>query len=207
MISAESCLLGRALLKWVRSGIPGLSRLLLWASRASAQPAAALPETARSAPAAQPPPVAASAIAEDQAQVAAHLEYLGYEVGPDADGWRQARHPSRYHFHLRTLEWGTMLYCEVGIGASIGNSHDAWTGLVNKANERGHVTRFSLVECSGGLFNVRMRALVSGGYNRRVFARVMDLWHDDVDLVRRRPEFPEESSVRAREAEATATVN
>jgi len=208
MISVDYRLVGRALLRLLRSGIPSVSQVLVWTSRARPDPAAALAAAAQSGPEPQPPPPApASAIADDETQAVAHLEYLGYAVEPDAEGWRAARHPSRYYFHLRTLEWGTMLYCEVGIGASIGNSHAAWTGLVNKANDRGQVTRFSLVECSNGLFNVRMRAFVSGSYNRKVFARVMDMWHDDLDLVRRRPEFPVESSVSACESEATATVN
>ena len=58
------------------------------------------------------------------------------------------------------------------------------------ANDRGHLTRFSLVEDKDDLCHVRMRALVTGAYSRSVFAMVMDMWHDDLDLVRRKPAFP-----------------
>ncbi len=52
-----------------------------------------------------------------------------------------------------------------------------------------------------------MRARVTGAYSRSVFAMVMDMWHDDLDLVRRKPEFPLESSADEREVTAAVTVN
>jgi hypothetical protein len=203
MISVDYRLAGRALMKTLRSFI---LRALTWPSRVSPQPAAALPETARPERPRQPPAVA-SATEDDQTQAAAHLEYLGYEVGLDPDGWSHARHPFRFNFHLRTFACGTRLHCEVGIGASIGNSRAAWIDFLNKANDRGHVTRFSLVEYSEGLYRVRMRALITGAYNQSIFAMVMDMWHEDLDLVRRKPEFLPETTVGAREDAAAVTVN
>jgi hypothetical protein len=188
MISVDYRLVAGAWLKLLRSGIASVSRMLTWPPRASPHPAV------QPAPLPQALPALASAIEDDETQAVAHLEYLGYEVALDPDGWRAARHPSRYAFHLRAFEVGTRLHCEVGVGASIRNSHAAWIDFVNKANDRGHVTRFSFVEYGNGVCRVRMRALVSGGYNRKVFARLMDMWHDDLDLLRRKPEFPVESS-------------
>ncbi len=132
---------------------------------------------------------------------------LGYEVGLEPDGWSYARHPYRYNFSLRTFPSGTNLHCEVDIGASIGNSRAAWIDFLNQANDRGHVTRFSFVEYANGVCRVKMRALVPGAYDRKAFAMVMDMWHDDLDIVRRRPEFPLESSSDEHEDAAAVTVN
>ena len=164
--------------------------MLEWPLRASPQPAAPPQETTQlAAPPAVPPP--APTVTEDPlAQAVAHLEYLGYEVELQPDGWSYAKHPYRYDFHLRTFAHGINLHCKVGIGASIDNSRAGWLEFLNTANDRSPLTRFSLVEDHDDLCHVRMRARVSGAYNRSVFAMVMDMWHDDLDLVRRRPEFP-----------------
>ena len=121
-----------------------MSRVVAWLIRANPQPAAAPPELAQpAAPPAELRLAVASATEDDQTQAVAHLEYLGYEVGLEPDGWSYARHPYRYNFCLRTFPSGTKLHCEVDIGASIGNSRAAWIDFLNKANDRGHVTRFS----------------------------------------------------------------
>jgi hypothetical protein len=86
----------------------------------------------------------------------AHLEYLGYEVGPpEPDGWSYARHPQRYDFHLRALPWGIKLHCAVPIGASVTNSREAWLVYLNTANEKGRFTQFSLLENRSGVHCVR----------------------------------------------------
>ncbi len=141
------------------------------------------------------------------AEAVAHLEYLGYEVGLEASGWRYAGHPYRYHFHLQAFAHGIRLHCGAGIGASMGNSRAAWLDFLNSANDRSHVVRFSLVEGKDGLYHIRMRALVTGAYSRSVFAMVMDMWHDDVDIVRRRPEFPPEIPAGEGKDAAAVTVN
>ena len=145
--------------------------------------------------------------AEDTlALIAAHLEYLGYEVRLDPEGWSQAQHPYRYDFHLRSFPQGIRLHCSVGIGAAIGNSRVAWLEFLNDANERGHIAQFSLFEDSMGRHVVRICAFVSGAYSRPAFAMAMDMWHDDLDLVRRKPEFHQESDAGER-ADVAVTVN
>ena len=134
----------------------------------------------------------------------AHLAYLGYEVGPpEPDGWSYARHPLRYDFHLRALPWGIRLHCAVSIGASVANSRDAWLIYLNTANEKGRVTQFSLVEEPEGLQGIRMRAFASGPYDRDAFAMVMDMWHDDLDWIRRKRDA---SAVEDADAERSTHV-
>jgi hypothetical protein len=197
----------RGVLDPLRAAMLTLSRMVTRRSRANSQLVSAPPEAARPAAPPEGPPAVASATECDQALIATHLEYLAYELRMDADGWSQARHPARYNFHLRTFACGTRLHCEVGIGASIGNSRAAWIEFLNQANDRGYVTRFSLVEYPDGRRNVRMRALVAGAYSRSVFAMAMDMWHEDLDLVRLKPEFPKESTTADREVAAAVTVN
>ena len=54
---------------------------------------------------------------------------------------------------------------------------------------------------------VRIRAFVSGAYSRPAFAMAMDMWHDDLDLVRRKPEFHRSSDADERADVAAVTVN
>jgi hypothetical protein len=139
------------------------------------------------------PPSAPIESVDDFAQVVAHLEFLGYTVTPEDNGWSYAQHPHRYNFHLRVFPEGIRLDTTVAITASLGNSRAAWLDFLNSATAQSHVTRFSLVETSAGAFRVTMRALVGGAYTRPVFALVMDMWHQDVDQVRRQPDFTEPS--------------
>jgi len=207
MISVDYRLVGRAFMKPWRSGIRFALQVLEWLLRASPQPASA-PQEAAKISALPVEPTAAATVPEDTlSQAVAHLEYLGYEVGPDTRGWTYARHPYRYNFHLQAFAGGIRLHCVTGIGASLGNSREAWVDFLNAANDRGHVVRFSLVVDKDGVFHVRMRGLITGPYNRSVFAMVMDMWHDDLDLVRLKPEFPVESSADEREDAAAVTVN
>jgi hypothetical protein len=207
MISVDYRLAGRALMKPLRSGIRSVLRVLEWLLRASPQPSAAPQETTQVAalPAETPP---ALAVTEDLlAGAVGHLEYLGYEVELQPDGWSYAKHPNRYNFHLRTFPHGINLFCMVGIGASIDNSRAGWLEYLNMANDRGQLIRFALVADKDDLCHVRMRARVTGAYNRSVFAMVMDLWHDDLDLIRRRPEFPLERLAETHKEAAAVTVN
>lgn len=150
---------------------------------------------------------AAISMEDTLAQPAAHLEYLGYEIQIEPDGWTYAQHPYRYNLHLRTSECGVRLYCWVPIGASIENSRGAWLDYLNTRNDRGHLTRFSLVEDEAGGYGVRMRALISGAYSRSVFATVMDMWHEDLALIQQKPEFPRAGSRDRSESTAAVTVN
>jgi hypothetical protein len=159
--------------------------------------------------AAQSPALAPLVTAVDDntlAEVVAHLEFLRYSVSHQPDGWSFAEQPDRrYGFSVRVFPRGIRLHCQVGIRPSIWNSRQAWLEFLNEANNRGLVTRFSLTEVNGRTF-VRMRALITGGYHRTTFGMVIDMWHDDLDIIMRKPEFVEESSEDVEEA-MTATVN
>jgi hypothetical protein len=184
----------------IRSALP----VVTWPSRVGSNITAAAQAPVPAAPSAAP---VATAAEDTLARVTEHLEYLGYETGPATpDGWRYAIHPHRYNFHLSTHALGIKLHCAVPIGAAIGNSRGAWLEFLNAANERGQMAQFSLFEDKAGIHRVRMFAFVSGSYNRAVFAMVMDMWHDDLDLVRHKPEFLDKASARGT-AGASVTVN
>jgi hypothetical protein len=153
------------------------------------------------------PPVPAAIDGDTLAQVVAHLEYFGYAVQHEPDGWSSVTHPDRrYHFYLRVFLRCITLDCRVGIGASIGNSRDAWLNFLNDANNRSAITRLALVEQADNIY-VQGRALVAGVYSRPVFAMAMNMWHDDLDIIMRRPQFVKpESAVDVEDAEAV-TVN
>jgi hypothetical protein len=176
-----------ARVKPVWSSIRNAMPVVTWHSRRKSSVAQAGQDTAAPGAAASP----ASTVAEDTlAQAVAHIEYLGYETGPaDPNGWRYAIHPHRYNFHLSTAALGIRLHCTLPIGAAIGNSRVGWLEFLNTANERGLIAQFSLFEDKAGVHRVRMFAFVSGPYNRAVFAMAMDMWHDDLDLIRHKPEF------------------
>ena len=208
MISVDYRLIGRALHETV--AVRDSLRTASVGVAVTRQPAAGArrrkrPRRSQHLPAETPP---APAVTEDPlAEAVAHLEYLGYEVELEPDGWSYARHPYRYNFCLRTFPHGIKLHCEVEIGASMGNSRAAWIDFLNKANDRGHVTPILIGRG-------RERCLPSQdarARHRRLrsesLAMVMDMWHDDVDLVRRRPEFPLERLAEAHEEGAAVTVN
>jgi len=194
-----------AFLKRLWSGILNALPMVTWPSRVRSNVAPAAHETASASTPAAP----GETVAEDPlAQAIGHLEYLGYETGPAApDGWRYAQHPYRYDFHLRAFPNGIRLHCIVGIGAAIGNTRARWLEFLNSANDRGHIAQFSLIEDKAGICRVRMGAFISGAYTRQVFATVMDMWHDDLDLVRRKPEFLQASSAGEEEVVPAVTVN
>ena len=189
-------------LKQVWSSIHHALPVVTWPSRVGSNVAPA-PQDTGPAAAVSPDPTAAE---DTLALIAAHLEYLGYEVRLDPKGWSHAQHPYRYDFHLRSFPLGIRLHCTVGIGAAIGNSRAAWLEFLNAANERSHIAQFSLFEDSMGRHVVRICAFVSGAYSRPAFAMAMDMWHDDLDLVRRKPEFHQESEAGER-ADVAVTVN
>jgi hypothetical protein len=140
------------------------------------------------------PPSLTSTDDDSRAQVASHLEFYGYAIRHEPHGWSYVHHPDRrYNFHVRVSPRGMRLDCRVGIGASIGSSRLAWLDFVNGANGRSSITRFALDEDESGTY-VRMRAMVPGPYNRPAFAMVMDMWHDDLDIVMRKPDFIEQGS-------------
>ena len=181
----------------IRRALP----VVTWPARVESDAALAAQETE---PAAVSPDPAGPE--DNLTPIAAHLEYLGYEVRLDPKGWSHARHPYRYSFHFRSLPLGMRLHCVMDIGAAIGNSRAAWLEFLNAAHGRGHIGQFSLVEDRMGRHGVRITAFVSGAYSRQAFALAMDMWHDDVDIVRRKPEFGQESDA-VESAPVAVTVN
>ena len=192
------------LLKQWWSSIRHALPVVTWRARVESS-VALVPQSTASPEASSPP--TATTVEETLAQVINHLEYLGYETLPVApDGWSSAIHRHRYNFHLRTYARDMRLHCTVPIGAAIGSSRAAWLEFLNTANERGMIAQFSLFEDKLGVHRVRMFAFVSGAYNRKDFAMVMDMWHDDLDLVRRAPASLWERSA-GEERQVAVTVN
>jgi hypothetical protein len=194
----------------IRTALP----VVCWPSPVKSEAVQAGPEAAgaRDTAGPQAAPVAASAppeapsAADALTLAATHLEYLGYEIQLEADGWSFAQHPYRYNFHLRTVTQGIRLHCSVDIGAGRGNTRAAWLEFLNRANEHGHITRFSLSQDNSGRPVVRMSAHVSGVYSRKAFAMALEMWRDDLDVVRRKPAFVVETAVSEHD-EVTVTVN
>jgi hypothetical protein len=189
-------------LKQVWSSIHRALAVVTWRSRVGSNVALA-PQDTGPAAAVSPDPTAAE---HNLALIAAHLEYLGYQIRLDPEGWSHAQHSYRYDFHIRSFPQGIRLHCSVGIGAAIGNSRVAWLEFLNDANERGHIAQFSLFEDSMGRHVVRITAFLIAAYSRPAFAMAMDMWHDDLDLVRRKPEFDQQSDAEER-ADVAVTVN
>ena len=86
-------------LKQVWSSIRNALPVVTWPSRVGSNVAPA-PQDTGPAAAVSPDPTAAE---DTLALIAAHLEYLGYEVRLDPEGWSHAQHPHRYDFHLRSV--------------------------------------------------------------------------------------------------------
>jgi hypothetical protein len=195
------------MLKKVWSGVRHSLPAVTWPPRVGPD---AAPAPSPDAPPSAPPvttPSAATVTEDSMTEAAAHLEYLGYQIEGQPDGWSLAKHLYRWDFNLCQSPCGIRLYCAVGIGASIGNSRGAWLEFLNAANDRSSVARFSLWEDEAGAHLIRIRAVIGGAYSRSVFAMAMDRWHDDLDIIRRKPEFPAENCTDEDEDVGVLTVN
>jgi hypothetical protein len=102
--------------------------------------------------------------------------------------------PARYNFHLRAFPEGIRFDTTVAIDPTPGNTRAAWLDFVNTANARSLVARFSVGPTRKWTLGVTMRALVTGAYSRPDFAVVMDMWHQDVGQLARRPNFAAQPS-------------
>ena len=129
--------------------------------------------------------------------VAKHLEYLGYETHLQPDGWTYAVHPVRQDIHVHAFVLGVRLHCLLWIGNDV-SSRDAWLEFVNRANESSTVARFTFGRDAEGTWFVRIRALLSGAYDRRLFGLLLDAWHEDLAVLRTAPR-EEETKVEADE--------
>ena len=136
----------------------------------------------------------------------AHLELLGYRIRPLEPSWLLAEHPYRYDLALCARLEGIRFYSAIPIGTSLGHA-GTWADFLNNANNRAHFVRFSLDQDKAGVYEVRLRALVTGPYERRTFAVVMDRWHDDLELLERRPTTDSSTSGSSDEDLAEVTVH
>jgi hypothetical protein len=138
--------------------------------------------------------------------VAKHLEYFGYENHVQPDGWTYAVHPVRHNIHLRAFELGVRLHCLIWIGNDV-SSREAWLDFVNRANESSAVARFTFGRDAEGTWFVRIRALLSGVYDRRLFGLLLDAWHEDLAVLRtasREEETRDEAEEEKHEERAVA---
>ena len=145
-----------------------------------------------------PAPVEAQVTTDVLAGAVAHLKLLGYEVKPLEPEWLVAEHPYRFNIALRAFPEGIKLFTSLPIGDALWPSPDAWSDFLNRANIDTALARFTLHQHPNGLYEVRLRAIVTGTYERRVFAVAIDRWHEDVAYLQRAPSSaaePKDTSV------------
>jgi hypothetical protein len=137
-------------------------------------------------------------------RVARHLEYLGYDVAHQSDGWHYAVHPVRHNVHFRSLELGVLVHTLIWIGNHAADE-GAWLEFVNRANESCLLARYMFGRDGEGTYFVRVRALLPGTYERRLFGLLMDAWHQDLAQLRSAPieESADESDQEDKEKPAT----
>jgi hypothetical protein len=112
-------------------------------------------------------------VAEDLISLAcAHLEFFGYTIDEEPDGWRFARHPVRWTFHLRFRDAALRFVCAVHIGTLADGTREEWQAHVNQMNERAALCRFALIR-ENGADVVRIRAVFTGAYERRLFGMAL----------------------------------
>jgi hypothetical protein len=118
--------------------------------------------------------------------VTRHLEYLGYQVEAQPDGWFYATHPVRFNIHFRPFELGIRLHCIVWVGNTVA-SRRAWLQFTNRANDASTVARFTFGRDDEGTSYVRMRGLLPARYDRGQFGLLLDAWHEDLAYMRTAP--------------------
>jgi hypothetical protein len=59
--------------------------------------------------------------------------------------------------------------------------------FINTAISRGTLARFFLEKNDAGHYDITLHAHVTGAYERRAVAPAMDMWNDDLLLLRDRP--------------------
>jgi hypothetical protein len=145
-------------------------------------------ETAAPAP---PPPDVAQPPATDhtRAAVVAHLEFLGYRLTADSDGWLSAEHPWRPDFYVKEFPIGWRLVAVFSLGLLTPESSDLWLRSLNRWNEASFVSRFTLSAQHGDGVTLRVSALFAPDYDRVRFGQLMDLWHRELELIKDGPEL------------------
>lgn len=139
--------------------------------------------------------------------VTKHLQYFGYEVHEQPDGWWYAVHPVRLNLHVRAFELGVRLHCVLWIGNQVAD-RGAWLEFVNRANDSATVARFTFGRDQEGTYCVRVRALLPATYTRRLFGLLLDAWHEDLAAFRSAPlETPVEDDEDGDEEKPAAVVN
>jgi hypothetical protein len=152
-------------------------------SSSSSAPPTSAPELAVEEPVSSP----ASGPDESAVDFATHLEFLGYSIEAAVEGWRHARHPVRYNFSFRATEVGLRMHCGITIGSSLPGGRRAWLEFINTANDQAVVACFALIADDEGVQKLQVRHLFSGPYSRAGFGAAMDMWHEDLALIRYAP--------------------
>jgi hypothetical protein len=153
---------------------------------------AAPPAGAPSASEARPPEADPA-----RAAIAAHLEFLGYQLTPGSDGWLFAEHPWRPNFYLKEFPIGWRLVALFTLGLLTPESSDLWLRSLNRWNEASLVSRFALTAGHGDGVALRVSALFPPDYERVRFGQLMEFWHRELELLKEGPELdaPEEDDV------------
>ena len=150
-----------------------------------------------------PAPEEARVTTDALAGAVAHLELLGYEAKSLEPEWLVAEHPYRFNIALRAFPEGIKMFTSMPIGDALRPSPEAWSDFLNRANTDTALVRFTLHQRPNGLYEVRLRAIVTGTYERKVFAIAVDRWHEDVAYLQHAPSSavePEKTGVAAAES-------
>ena len=151
--------------------------------------------------------VEAPAATDALAGAVAHLELLGYEVKPLEPEWLVAEHPYRFNIALRAFPEGIKMFTSLPIGDALRPSPEAWAGFLNGANTHTAFVRFTLHQHPNGFYEVRLRAMVTGTYERKVFGVAIDRWHDDVAYLQHAPSCAAEPEDTRLTVAASASVH
>jgi hypothetical protein len=126
---------------------------------------------------------------DDVRQLANHLEFLGYSVqaGEEPDDWATATHPRRYNFFFMRTDGPILLHCVLTLGTEAEEQRHEWLEFINAGNLRSTLARFAMDKDSDGDTIVRIKAVLPGTYDRRLFGDLLERWHDDQDRMRGGP--------------------
>ena len=128
---------------------------------------------------------------EFYAQLTTHLEFLGYAVDRQDDGWCLARHPRRYDFFFKEMRQGVVRFhaaVRIGSTADLKWRREALEAI-NALNEDSSIAKYTLKEDERE-YGVRIRATLPGTYERGLFGDLIDLWHTELGRIDKLPGLP-----------------
>ena len=123
-----------------------------------------------------------------------HLEFLGYRAEVQDDGWTFVSHPTRPDFFVRDFPFGIRAVAMFTLDRVVCDPE--WLAFVNKCNELGTLSSFSLVfKKDGSGTAVRVVTVLPRAYDKPTFGAWVDAWHEDLALLRNAPEREEAAVV------------